>query len=166
MWKKMPKHMLAKCAEAIALRKAYPDLADIYTDDEMARTNSEHTPAGRPIAQEPEIVSAGKALEAAVDRYDENNLALKEFQRKESEQLALLREQPIDVTPVEELFYVHHQESDTYEIDGPAEVKKKHRLLLKPLFNKVSKTICATGEQLEDLKYCLKQAGVIFKALK
>ena len=49
MWKKMPRHMLAKCAEAIALRKAYPDLADIYTEDEMARTNSEHTASGRQI---------------------------------------------------------------------------------------------------------------------
>lgn len=49
MWRKMPRHMLAKCAEAIALRKAYPDLADIYTDDEMARTTSEHTESGRQI---------------------------------------------------------------------------------------------------------------------
>jgi len=47
MWKKMPKAQLAKCAEALALRKAYPDLADIYTDDEMQQADDNHAPSGR-----------------------------------------------------------------------------------------------------------------------
>lgn len=49
MWQKMPKHMLAKCAEALALRKGYPELADIYTNEEMSQTADEHTPEGRRI---------------------------------------------------------------------------------------------------------------------
>jgi len=48
-WRKMPRRMLGKCATALAIRQAYPDLGGLYIPEECARINEEFTPSGRQI---------------------------------------------------------------------------------------------------------------------
>lgn len=44
-WKKMPHHMLAKCAEALAIRRAFPsELSDVYTKEELDQAAKEESP--------------------------------------------------------------------------------------------------------------------------
>lgn len=55
MWKRMPCVMLGKCAEALALRKAFPaELSGLYTDAEMEQADARHAaPPHQPVAALP-----------------------------------------------------------------------------------------------------------------
>jgi len=52
-WRKMPRRMLAKCATALAVREAYPDLGGLYIPEEMDRMGEDFTESGRRIVEVP-----------------------------------------------------------------------------------------------------------------
>ena len=51
-WRKMPRRMISKCAIALAIRQAYPDLGGLYIPEECEKMGEDVTPNGRQIIEQ------------------------------------------------------------------------------------------------------------------
>jgi len=92
MWKKMPYLMLAKVAEALALRKAFPnDLSGLYTNEEMAQADAEQ-PQPEPVRYEMKRVVPPSEDEAGGSSAKQEAVADEIYEAQRAEIKSLLRD--------------------------------------------------------------------------
>lgn len=158
MWRKMPYHMLAKCAEALALRKAYPDLADIYTKEEMQQGEQRE----RMEIPDPEYVARREEKQETSAQQFEDRAAVQyaEVIREQSKTIDIQpKKSPAAAEPTDCLFYTQ-LDSDRYWVTGPDALKTTVRGLLLPMWDADAQELYGTANQVGKLMAQLETRGV------
>ena len=73
MWARMPRVMIAKVAESIALRKAFPeDMSGLHSQEEMMQADNDRPDADAPAQQRPRLapIAAPRQIEAPANDTD------------------------------------------------------------------------------------------------
>lgn len=161
-WRKMPRRMLAKCATALALRQAYPDLSGVYIPEEMAKMQEDFTPSGRQIVSPTAPVIETRKLELLPESEDP---AVKEYERRVALQKETAAKQKPTQDPKPNLLVVR-VDAHTYSILGRENLLASDRELLRNFWNETAKQVVVTDEQLDGLKFEYEKRGIPILPLK
>ena len=152
-WRKMPRRMLGKCAVALALRQAYPDLSGVYIPEETQRIAEEYTESGRkvtPIEPAAPAMNPHEAKYLEREKRDIDKLTPDQRDIVKAKIEAAKNPPLVSAKPTPALFY-YLTESGTYAITGDVALKTANKDLLLPLWNDGVKSIVADPKQLGHL---------------